>query len=320
MSFSAVTKNELARVTCEQGCCKLAELSALAKLDGSIQISGRQVSLKIVNENAAVARKVFTLLRELFDVQTEVQAEKKIKLRKNNVYMVQVSFQPKTMEILTILGLLNKRGNFGQGIKSEFIRRDCCRRSYLRGAFLGGGSISSPEAAYHLEIITTNEVHAGDIAVLIRRFGLAAKISRRKNWYVVYLKESEQIVNFLSIIGAHTALLEFENARIYKDMRNQVNRLVNCETANLNKTVDAALRQLESIEFVARHIGLERLPASLRQVAEARLAHPDISLRELGDIMNPRLGKSGINHRMRRIEEIAEKLRKHRGNSVQNKS
>ncbi len=313
MSFSTLTKNELARVLNVNRCCKIAELSALAKLDGSIQISGRQILLKIVNENAAVARKIFILIRELFGVQTEVQAEKKIKLRKNNVYMVQVPPQPKALEILAALGLLNKRGNFQQGIKSEFLRRDCCRRSYLRGAFLGGGSVSNPEGTYHLEIITTNENHAGDIATLIRKFGLSAKISRRKNWFVVYLKESEQIVNFLNIIGAHTALLEFENTRIYKDMRNQVNRLVNCETANLNKTVDAAVRQLDNINLVDKYIGLGKLPPALKVVAEARLAYPDVSLRELGDMMDPRLGKSGINHRMRKIEEIAEKLRKDRG-------
>lgn len=309
MSFSTATKNELARVNGAGRCCKLAELAALARLDGIIQISGRRVFLRIVNENAAVARKIFTLFKELFGVQTDVLAEKKIKLRKNNVYVVQVPSQPSTTDILGELGLLDGKGGLQQGIKKEFLRRDCCRRSYLRGAFLGGGSVNSPESTYHLEIISTNEKHAADIARLMRKFGLAAKISMRKNWYVVYLKESEQIVSLLSIIGAHTALLDFENTRIYKGMRNQVNRLVNCETANLNKTVDAAMRQLENIKFLAGHMGLDRLPEGLRQAAEARLSHPDVSLRELGDMMDPRVGKSGINHRMRKLEAIAEKLR-----------
>lgn len=309
MSFSTVTKNELARVNSAGNCCKLAELAALARLDGSIQISGRRVYLRIINENAAVVRKIFVLFKELFGVQTDVLAERKIKLRKNNVYMVQVPPQPSTTEILTELGLLDEKGRLPQGIKKDFIRRDCCRRSYLRGAFLGGGSVNNPEGNYHLEIISTNERHSGEIARLMRKFSLTAKISQRKNWYVVYLKESDQIVNFLSIIGAHTALLDFENTRIYKGMRNQVNRLVNCETANLNKTVDAAMRQMENIKFVAEYMGLDKLPAGLRQLAELRLSHPDMSLRELGDMMDPRVGKSGINHRMRKIEAIAEKLR-----------
>lgn len=309
MSFSAATKNELARVNSVSRCCKLAELAALARLDGSIQISGRRVYLRIINENAAVARKIFTLFKELFGVQTDVLAERKTKLRKNNVYVVQVPPQPSTTEILVELGLFDEKGRLSHGIKKEFLRRDCCRRSYLRGAFLGGGSVNSPEGTYHLEIISTNERHAGDIARLMRKFGLAAKISQRKNWHVVYIKESDQIVNFLSIIEAYTALLDFENTRIYKGMRNQVNRIVNCETANLNKTVDAAMRQLENIKLVAEYMGLDKLPEGLRQVAEARLNHPDVSLRELGDMMDPRVGKSGINHRMRKIETIAEKLR-----------
>lgn len=310
MSFSVLVKDELARVNGPARCCKLAELSALAKLDGTVQIRDGHASLRIMNENAAVARKIFMMLKELFGVQTEIHAERKIKLRKNIVYMVRVSSHPSVLEILSLLGLVTKRGNFEQGIRSALIRRDCCRRAYLRGAFLGGGSISNPEGTYHLEIITTHESYAGELARLMQRFHLSAKVSCRKHWWVVYLKESEQIASFLSIVGAHTALLEFENTRIYKEMRNQVNRLVNCETANLNKSVNAAVRQVANINYVVEHWGLENLPLSLRAVAEARLAYPDISLRELGELMSPKLGKSGINHRMRKIEEMAEQLRK----------
>ena len=177
----------------------------------------------------------------------------------------------------------------------------------MRGAFLGGGSVNNPEGTYHFEIITNNEDHARDIIKFMRKFRLEAKINARKNWFVIYLKESEQIVSCLNVMGAHNALLDFENKRIYKGMRNQVNRLVNCETANLNKTVNASVQQLESIMRIKSAVGLDKLPPALQQVAEARINNPDASLRELGDLLDPKLGKSGVNHRLRKIEEFAEK-------------
>ncbi|MHB8917618.1 MAG: DNA-binding protein WhiA [Desulfocucumaceae bacterium] len=308
MSFSAQTKNELARVADARECCKMAELAALLRMDGSIQISGRQIYINVPNENAAVARKIFSLIRENFGVQSEVLVQRKNKLRKNNVYMVRVPPQQMTGEILNTLGLLDQDGRLQEKVKKEFLRKECCRRSYLRGVFLGGGSVNNPGGTYHLEIITNNETHAREIRRLFRRFKLDAKINNRKNWFVIYLKESEQIVSCLSIMGAHEALMDFENKRIFKDMRNQVNRLVNCETANLNKTVNAAVQQLESIRLIRDAVGLDKLPWPLRQVAEVRINNPDASLRELGDMLEPRVGKSGVSHRLRRIEELAQRI------------
>ncbi|MFZ5597155.1 MAG: DNA-binding protein WhiA [Bacillota bacterium] len=308
MSFSAQTKNELARVTAEKSCCKKAELSALFRMDGSIQISGGRVYINIKNENAAVARKIFSLVREVFGVHGEVLVKRKSKLRKNNIYQVRISPDQNTGDILVSLGLMSESGQILENIDKAFISRECCRKSYLRGAFLGGGSVNSPDGTYHFEIITNNEKHAREIRRLMKRFNLDAKINTRKNWYVIYLKESEQIVSCLNIMGAHEALLDFENKRIYKGVRNQVNRLVNCETANLNKTVNAAVQQMESIRLVREKIGLDKLPPHLRQVAEARLNNPDASLRELGEMLDPRLGKSGVNHRLKKIEELAQKL------------
>jgi len=309
VSFSAVTKNELARVIGQRPCCHLAELAALIRMDGSIQICGGQVALNIITENAAVARKIFSLVKKLFGLQTEVLVRRKTRLRKNNIYLVRVPSQRRTGEILRQLGLVDGAGLPEDAAPDNLVRRECCRRAYLRGIFLGGGSVNSPEGTYHLEIITENERFARFIGRLMKKFQLTAKVSRRKNWYVVYLKESEQIISFLNIIGAHTALLNFENARIYKDVRNRVNRLVNCETANLNKTVNAAVRQLENIILIRDAVGLARMPESLREAAELRLKHPDASLKELGDMMRPRLGKSGVNHRLRQIEEFAEGIR-----------
>lgn len=310
MSFSAVTKNELARVLEQRPCCRLAELAALIKMGGSVQLGrGQQLSLHITTENAAVARKIISLVKSLFDLQTEVLAQRKTRLKKNIIYLVRIPFQQGINDFFSQLGMLDSAGRLKDMAPQSLLRRDCCRRAYLRGIFLGGGSVNRPEGNYHLEIITDSKKFADTICSLMNRFSLAAKSSQRKNWYVVYLKESEQIAGFLNIIGAHSALFNFENARIYKDMRNNVNRLVNCETANLNKTVNAAVRQMENIELISETIGLDNIPESLREAAELRLEYPDASLIELGKLMQSPLGKSGVNHRMRKLEEIAEKIR-----------
>lgn len=311
MSFSAVAKNELARVAGQRSCCLMAELAALVKMDGSIQISGaRQVSLNIVTENIAVARKTFSLVRKLFDLHTEVRVQRNSRLRKNNVYMVHLPPQPGMDDILKGLGMIDGAGRLESKVKESLVHRDCCRRSYLRGVFLGGGSVNNPEGNYHLEITTVQEYFANFVARLMDKYQINARVSLRKNCFVVYLKESEQISAFLNVIGAHSALLNFENARIYKDMRNQVNRLVNCETANLNKTVNAAVRQLENIELIKNTIGLKKLPETLRETAELRVKYPDANLKELGSMITPQLGKSGVNHRLRKLDEIADRIRK----------
>jgi len=309
LSFSLVTKNELARVIGQRRCCRAAELAALVKMDGSLQISGRKVSLNLFNHNAAVARKMFKLLKDLYGVQAEVLVKKKMRLNKNNVYLVRVPPQDGLAEILVDLGMRHENGLLRDGLHQELLRNECCRRAYLRGIFLGGGSVNNPGGTYHLEVITGNDRHADDICRLLKRFQMDARISNRKKWYVVYLKESDQIVKCLNLMGAHTALLEFENVRVVKDMRNRVNRLVNCETANLNKIVNASLRQTENIKIVAHSLGMEKLPPSLREVAELRLSFPDASLKELGEMAAPPLGRSGINHRLRKLDRIAEKLR-----------
>ncbi len=310
MSFSTDTKNELARVMAQKLCCQTAELAALAKMDGLVQISGRhRISLHLITESAAVARKVITYLKNLYGVQTDILIKKKNKLKKNNVYLVRMPTQDDVVKVLRSLGMLDDNGRLVDGIKPDLLKRECCRRAYLRGIFLGGGSVSDPEGDYHLEILVSDEDFSHLLCDILKRYDLAAGINRRKNWDVVYLKGSEDIIKLLNLMGAHGALLNFENVRIYKDVRNQVNRLVNCETANLNKTVNAAVRQVEDIRLIDKAIGLAKLPLNLRTIAEYRLTYPDISLKELGEMMEPRIGKSGVNHRMRRIQRIAEKIR-----------
>ncbi|MDD4169346.1 MAG: DNA-binding protein WhiA [Desulfotomaculaceae bacterium] len=310
MSFSATTKNELARIIDQRPCCRLAELAALIRMDGSIQISsGKLISLNITTENAAVARKIFSMVKDLFNLRTEVLVQRKTRLRKNNIYLVRIPPQQKLAVLLSQVGMIDQQGLLKNTVREDLFAKGCCRRAYLRGVFLGGGSVNSPEGTYHLEVTTVNEKHASSICRLMQKFRLLAKISERKNWQVIYLKGSEQIVRFLNIIGAHSALLNFENVRIYKDVRNQVNRLVNCETANLNKTINASVRQIENIKLVRDTIGFDHIPVSLREAAELRVKYPDASLKELGNYMQPRLGKSGMSHRLRKIDEIAEKIR-----------
>ena len=308
MSFSALTKEEMARMPEGKECCALAELAALVRMDGTLHIgAGQQYTLSVVSESAPVARRIYRLVKDILKRPVDIVVRRKLRLRKNNSYMVVIYL--KGTEDLRTLGIFNEAGDVQPGIASDLIQRRCDKKAYLRGAFLAGGSINNPEGTYHLEIISNDLHHAQDLCDLLNRFDLGAKMSRRKNWHVVYLKESEHIVQFLALVGAHKALLEFENVRVMKDMRNQVNRLVNCETANLNKTVDAAVRQKENIELVKNTIGLQNLPPTLQEMAELRLKYPDATLKELGEMLIPKVGKSGVNHRMRKIEELAEKIR-----------
>lgn len=313
MSFSFDVKNEISKIIEQEKCCSTAELSALIKMAGTIQIGDKnRISIKITTENAAIARKIFTLLKNSFDVQTQVLMTKNRQLKKNNTYILLVDSKNNPEIILKKLSILKEKGSsfrINHKIPNRILNNECCKKAYLRGIFLGGGSISDPEKTYHLEIVTNNKNYAEDIRDLINTYGLNAKIVIRKNSYVVYLKEGENLVDFLNIIGAHNALLNFENIRIYKEMRNNVNRIVNCETANLSKTVNAAIRQINNIEYIKNKIGLKKLPKSLREVAEVRLLHRDASLKELGELLIPPVGKSGVNHRLRKLDQIAEDIR-----------
>ncbi|MDD2421044.1 MAG: DNA-binding protein WhiA [Heliobacteriaceae bacterium] len=310
MSFSGDAKEELARVMPRRRCCQLAELAALIRMDGLLQVGrGRLIAILVTTDSASVARKVFRLVKSVFRLQARIVVRRKRRLKKSNDYVIILPVRGERPDLLKDLGIKAENGNFFFVANEDLVKRQCCRRAYLRGAFLGGGSVNSPEGTYHFEIITDDESHAEKLCDLFQRFKLAPKVSRRRTWFIVYLKESDQIVKMLSIIGAHTALLDFENVRIVKEMRNQVNRLVNCETANLTKTVNAAVRQVEMIKLIARTRGLTKLPQPLRDVAELRLQYPEASLKELGEMLSPPVGKSGVNHRIRKLEHMAEEIR-----------
>ncbi|WP_080844072.1 DNA-binding protein WhiA [Cytobacillus gottheilii] len=308
MSFASETKKELTNIE-TKGCCSISELSALIRMNGSLSFSNRKLVVDIQTENAAIARRIYTLIKKNYNVQVELLVRKKMRLKKNNVYIVRLAEGAST--ILDELKILSEGFVFTHDIAQELVKKKCCKRSYLRGAFLAGGSVNNPEtSSYHLEIASLYKEHNDALCELMNTFGLNSKTLERKKGFITYLKEAEKITEFLNIIGAHAALLRFEDIRIVRDMRNSVNRLVNCETANLNKTIGAALRQVENIKYIEKTVGLQILPDKLREIAELRVAYQDVTLKELGEMVSGgNISKSGINHRLRKIDEIAEKLK-----------
>ena len=313
MSFSSKVKNEICRFTDMSKEEAMAELAAIMKVSGTIGLaSNKQISFQITTENPAIARLIFKLLKEHFTIHARLLVKRSNSLKKKNVYVVIITEEMGVKDLLKQVAVLEDENFFSidYTIPSRLIEAEECKRKYIRGAFLGGGSISNPEKNYHVEFVTHDNDYAEELSKLINSYGLLSKIIQRKNSFVIYIKEGEQIVDLLNIIGAHNSLLFLENVRIMKEMRNNVNRLVNCETANLGKTVNASVRQIESIRLIESEIGFQRLPKNLREIAELRLEYPDESLKELGAILEPPVGKSGVNHRLRRIEKIAEELRK----------
>lgn len=308
MSFASETKKELTNLEVKT-CCIQAELSALIRMNGSLSFSNRKLVVDIQTENAAIARRIYTLLKKSYDVQVELLVRKKMRLKKNNVYIVRLSHQAK--EILEDTKIIGEGFTIIHDISPELVKKKCCKRSYLRGAFLAGGSVNNPEtSSYHLEIFSLYKEHNDSLCELMNTFGLNSKTLERKKGYINYLKEAEKITEFLNVAGAHNALLRFEDVRIVRDMRNSVNRLVNCETANLNKTIGASIRQVENIRYINATVGLQILPEKLREIAELRLNYTDVTLKELGEMVSGgAISKSGINHRLRKIDAIAEKLR-----------
>lgn len=308
MSFASETKKELTNLEVKD-CCAKAELAALIRMNGSLSFSNKKFTVDVQTENAAIARRIYVLLKKNYDVSVELLVRKKMRLKKNNVYIVRLV--EKTRMLLEDLKIVEEGFTFTHRISPELVQKKCCKRSYLRGAFLAGGSINNPEtSSYHLEIFSLYEEHNEALCNLMNEFQLNSKTLERKKGYINYLKEAEKITEFLNIIGAHNALLRFEDVRIVRDMRNSVNRLVNCETANLNKTIGAAIRQVENIRYIDETAGLDILPEKLREIARLRVEYQDVTLKELGEMVSGgQISKSGINHRLRKIDQIADKLR-----------
>ena len=316
MSFSGKVREELAGNISSARHCRIAELAAFIGMCGTIAVNSfDQYSIKIHSENFLVARKVFTLIEKTFNIRVDVSIRRNIK-RQNATYSVVVRQHEDAVRILQAVKMIGGNADYISDIRPFsplVLQQTCCRRAFLRGAFQASGSMSDPSKSYHFEIVCDSQAAAGQIQEIMDGFGLDAKIVQRKKAYVVYLKEGSRIVDVLNVMEAHIALMELENVRILKEMRNTVNRKVNCETANINKTVSAAVKQVEDITYLRDTVGFEHLPDNLAEAALARLEHPDATLKELGETLDPPVGKSGINHRLRRLSEMAEKVKQERG-------
>lgn len=312
MSFSSEVKEELSHLSGHERHCEIAEFSAIISLCGRLDCQNGRYELVLHTENVSVARRFYSLMKEIFQFQPEVSATQHDFLKKNRFYLITVHESDKILQVLKTVQLMNNLGQMDEEFcvkDNSVLQRTCCRRAFLRGAFLSAGSITDPEKNYHFEIACLSQEKADQIKELFAFFGLEAKIVVRKKYHVVYLKEGAMISDALNIMEAHVALMKFENVRILKDVRNGVNRRVNCEAANINKTVSAARKQIDDIEYIKSAVGLENLPENLRDVAYVRLEEPDATLKELGESLNPPIGKSGVNHRLRKLSQMAQDIR-----------
>lgn len=297
MSFSSEVRHELLQVDPGVRHCRIAEIRAFIKILGYSLVNpdGRGDVLLFQTENRSAAQKLFTLLKKTFNMNIVVQNGPVTRARQ--VWTIRTEDPEKTGDVLMAAG------------HPTVLSRECCRRSYLRGAFLAAGSVSAPEKYYHLEIVCPDEPSADEVRETMNSLGLSARCVTRKGDFVVYLKEGSQIVDLLGEMGASQSFLNIENIRVFREVRGNVNRKVNCETSNLRRTAVSAVRQIEDIRYIKEHAGFASLTPGLREMAEVRLRYPDLALAELGNMLDPRLGKSGVNHRLRRLSDIAEELR-----------
>lgn len=287
MSFSSDIKEELGRQYSKSRHCQMAELAGMIELEG--QIDSASGTLFFRAENPILIEKYTVLMRRVFDLDIS----KPISVE--DTRRIMETFKWSELEGATTNNLM--------------LQNTCCKRAFIRGVFLAAGSMSDPNKSYHFEIVCHTIEQARQVQEVMRSFDTDAKIVERKGHQVVYLKEGSQIVDMLNVMEAYVALMNLENVRILKEVRNSINRKVNCETANINKTVNAAVKQVEDIEFLRDHVGLENLPDNLREMALLRLEYPEATLKELGGYLDPPVGKSGVNHRLRKLSAMAEDLR-----------
>ena len=312
VSFSSEVKEELSKHMSEARHCQIAEIAAMISLCGKVTISEKdEYAVKIHTENIAVAKKFYELLKAAFHIKAAIAMKKNVYLRKGKSYTVAVSKHEEAIQMLKAIKVLGKDGEIQEemSISNMVVQNTCCKRSFIRGSFLSSGSISDPEKTYHFEIVCLSEEKANQLKEMIQFFEIDAKVVTRKKYYVVYVKEGAMIVDLLNIMEAHVSLMKLENVRILKDMRNSVNRRVNCETANINKTVSAAVKQVEDIKYIEKRIGLDGLAPGLEEIARLRLEQPEATLKELGEMLQSPVGKSGVNHRLRKLSAIAQELR-----------
>lgn len=303
MSFTADVKEELSRVEPVCSHCERATLAALVHLEGSLRLTGQgRMSLEVDTDSPSVARLMVKLLHSIYGLRTELTVRRSV-LHKTPNYLISVPMQPALSDSLHDMGVLSDAG-LDAGIDPAVVSKRCCRAAYLRGAFLASGFIASPKGDFHFEITVQNEHLAQDLCKLMDEAGVHAKIMQRRSNYIVYMKSGSSISEFLALVGAHHCALAMENVRVIKSVRNDVNRRVNAELANQQKASDASVEQIMAIRRVVDKVGLENLPPALQEFIRLRVAHPDATLKELGQYADPPLSKSAVYHRVRRIEEL----------------
>lgn len=312
MSFSGETKQEIARHMSNARHCRIAEIAALISICGRIVTKDNSIKAIIFQtENLIVARKYFTLLKKTFNIKAEIFIRKHMVMTKNNQYYIIVKEHNQVQTLFHATKLVQKNDTKEKGLFVDqlIVQNTCCKRAFIRGIFLAAGSMSDPKKTYHFEVVLSDLDRAQQLQNIINSFFIDAKIVLRKKSYVVYVKEGSQIVDLLNIMEAHISLMNFENVRILKEMRNSINRQVNCEAANISKTVKAATKQIDDIVFIRDTIGFDNLSEGLEEIANLRISYPEASLKELGDMIDPPIGKSGVNHRLKKLCCIADGLR-----------
>jgi len=307
--FSTRVKQELAHLSVKQPCCRRMEVAALLRACGHITLgSHHRLSCVLSTEFSAVARRFVRMLKSEFALQPAVLVTRRRRLHKNLTYVVRVPHQPGLVEMLKTLGFLDSAGRLRDWLDLEALEEDHCRCAYLRGTFIGTGWVASPERQHHLEITTTNTEAADALGQMLFDFGIPVRVASRKDLLVLYIKEADQISHFLELVGASQAVRWYESVRAVKKMKNRVNRQVNAETANLNKTAEASARQREALEQLKAAGAFQELSEPLLELAQLRLSHPDASLKELGEMCRPPVSKSAVNHRMRKLMQLAERM------------
>lgn len=302
MSFTAEVKDELSRLISEHAACRKAELSALIRIQGKLSGNYR---LEITMDSAPVARAAVRLLHNIYRLKTEITTRRSV-LHKTYNYLITVPAQLGLEDALRDMGILSSSG-LELGVDPNLVKKPCCAASYLRGAFLGGGFISNPQGDFHFELTCGHEALANGLVALLAKSEIPSRSLKRRSTWIVYIKGAEQILDFLALVGAHQSMLVMENVRVTKSVRNDVNRKLNAEMANQAKSIDAAMEQLRAIRILVEKRRIDSFPPALQELALLRLSHPDVSLRELGELASPPLTKSAVYHRVRRIEEIARK-------------
>lgn len=313
MSFSIKVKNELANHISNATHCRIAELAALISMCGSVMIDeNNNYKIRIKTETQPTAEKIKKLLWKTFKVDVDISTRENAYSKVGRTYTLLVGDHQQALKILQATKLINENNEIGENFSitnNIVIMKDCCKRAFIRGAFMAAGSISDPNKSYHFEIKCNSEKKSKQLIELLENYNIDGKMVARKGGYVVYIKEGEGIVDVLNVMEAHVSLMEMENVRILKGMSNYYNRQVNCETANIKKTVATSVRQIDDIDFIIQNKGIDYLPEKLQDIAWVRKENPDASLQELGEMLDPPLGKSGVNHRLRKICQIAQELR-----------